>query len=238
MRISHSNNTPMLRLSNNQDVVAIVNAIEQDWRYLKVAAVILRTFAGKNPDGLPQALRGARRTLRGLLQGSVPPSEVNARLDEFVAAFHNLYANARDDKDADKRRAKVLELLVYRLIAPAYTAGVCLMNCVVNARNNPRHPITHQEVDVCAWDNVSSFGEAYECAIKPHGLMLGDCTNLLAITKECRGYAEWFRVGVVSLESRDMLERRLDWLLEGQPNQSEFDCVQAFGWDNLTELSA
>ena len=238
MRIRPALSTPMRALVRHPDVVALVHAINTDPLLIEIAAQILRGNFGKDMEALSASLEAERQmnlefeeTEDGLLLGMLPQD-----VEDLLEAIWTLYDGASNPTNANHRRAAVLESLVKQLIEDIYDPGECETNCLVYARSNSSVEVTHQEVDVAAWHTADSYGEAYECAMKPYGLGGSDCTNILAIYDECDPYATWLRVGLVSFEaSVELLVRKCN-LQQDRLDGRTYDCLAVFGCDNLTQL--
>jgi len=231
MKIRRAGNLQLQSLASHPDVRATVDAIMGDLELLRTAATILREYTGRNPEGLQDALDAE------LLAHAAWDDTVSPSVTQLIAALSGLYANARSDDDANQKRGKVLECLVYSVIAKYYDHEICSMNCLVDARANAYKRVTFKEVDVCAWSNSAMSGEAYECKTKPHWLTKDDCDNLLAIYHECLPYAVGLRVGMVSFDNSEYVLQQIRWLAQKSTNPVDYSYLVPFGYNNLLSLN-
>jgi|GEM_PF-5884952 len=150
-------------------------------------------------------------------------------IQEGIVLLTHCYEQSQRKGQLNQFRGQVVEQVTYEVVQPFYDPGCCFVNALVYAHDNHREEITHAEIDICAWDAATSFGEAYECKVNPYRLEHEDCTNLLAIAKECEKHHHAYRIGVVSFESSFLIEQRL-YQLKANPH------IQAIGYDNMHHL--
>ncbi|SRR5579875_874939 len=250
MRVTQAWTTTMQSLADNPDVRTVTNAASIPG-ILGTIATLLRDHDGSNPEMLEYALNGAYQIIYALLDAQLESpdeeddseSAIGNQAKAMVQSVRGLYASAANRKELDRRRGKVLELLVYRRIAELYVDGDCQMDCSVTGNNAYYHNLKGREFDVCAWDENRLMGEAYECAVRPYGLVYRDCTALITLTKAVKeDYADednepWFRVGLVSFEHSRNMRARIRKLAGTEAEREEFTMIEAFGWDNLDTIA-
>ncbi len=155
-----------------------------------------------------------------------------------------LYANATDQADLNKRRAKVVELTLYRRVSRYYAAGECMADCLVEPTvdNEYFNDIAGREFDLCAWSEPNLQGEAYECAMRPDNLEYRDCRALInlwyAVAAEHEGDDIWFRMGLVSFHLSKYMHQRVKMLAGSNlQDQEEFGWLSLYGYDNLSDVN-
>lgn len=236
----------MQMLAHDSDIRAVVDVASIPG-VLGTVAAVLRSNAGCQPPKLEQSLGGASLVLHSLIEQAYTDQGQTLSGDEIMQivgrcldALRAIYAHATGDDDANAKRAKVLETLVYERIAHAYGAGECEMDCMVSGVGDLYANLAQREFDVCAWNPTPVYGEAYECGVRPHRLTARDCDALLILYDAVQAeYAEvqpWFRIGLVSFESSKQVKHRMLLLAKSGGDETMYDSIDAFGWDNLDAL--
>jgi len=241
----------MQALAENPDVQAVADAADIPGALGTIAALI-RDHDGRDPSRFDRALDGAYGILYTLIDAATTgddqrdadeEDEIAERVEAVVQAMRTMYANATDPKDLGKRRGKALELFVYRRIAGMYETNDCQMDCCVLGENAHYDNLAGREFDVCAWDETRFMGEAYECAVKPYGLVHRDCQALVILSMAVQeeyadaGSEPWFRIGLVSFDRSKFMLSYVRNLAKTQTEQVQFAKIDVYGWDNLDKIT-
>jgi len=239
----------MQALGENTDVQAVAEAASLPGT-LDTVARLIRDHDGSNPDIFRYALTGAYKYLQEDIDAALQRAghsssgaEIAERVEATIQAVRTMYANAADENDLGKRRGKILELLVYRRIKDFYDEGDCQLDCMIIGSNAHYEKLDGREFDVCAWDEARTEGEAYECAVRPYGLLHRDCQALVMLSMAVQeeyteaGREPWFRIGLVCFERRQNMMARVRKLAKTQTERDQFDLIEAYGWDNLDTIT-
>ena len=242
MRITTAWNVEMQALAENADVMAVVEAAEIPGAF-QVIAILIRDYAARDIDRLTDALDRVGTILPALLMPQ-ETDDIEDLVRQIIEAVRALYLNAKNEADLTLRRAKVVELTLYRRIAPMYAGEDCLMDCVIygDVPNPHFKNIENREFDLCAWDEAELSGEAYECGIWPNLLKHRDCQALVHLLKavelEYDGDEIWFRIGLVSFHNHKEMYQRVKYLAGSDTrDQREFDWLHLYGYDNIDDVT-